>query len=66
MNINYNREDNAMAFEDVPAGDVFMFGDDAYIKVYDSEYAIDLATGESQHFGKMVPVTVVEAELNIY
>ena len=66
MCIYYNREDKAIMFESVPDGEVFMFNDSAYIKVRDSEQAVNLETGQLQHFGKFVPVTKVEAELNIY
>ena len=53
---------------DIAVGDVFMFDDNAYIKInkFDFEYAVNLETGELQRFGEFSRVTAVEAELNIY
>ena len=64
MCIYCHQEDEAITFESVPDGEVFMFNDSAYIKVRDSEQAVNLETGQLQHFGKFVSVTRVEAELD--
>ena len=69
MYINYCTKDSAFAFDNIASGEVFLFNDIAYMKATldmaddTAGYAVNLETGESQHFGRFVPVTKVTAEL---